>query len=70
MHTAALLVGGPARLSNLDGLFSGAAMDASRALRTARYTTAQELARPCPELGTNSDVRTAMSDGKARARLL
>ncbi len=64
MHTAAFMVGGGiAKRRKWDGPLSGAALTASQALRTARYTTVQDMVRACPELGTMEQARAAMADG-------
>ncbi len=61
-----------ARLSCALGtaLLSRAALKASQALRTVRYSTAMDMVRICPDLGPTDEARTAMADKAARDGLL
>ena len=60
---------GPAKRRAWDGPLSGAASEASQALRTARYT-ALDMVRICPSVGTTNEVRAAMADKRAQDQLL
>ncbi len=70
IHTAALMVGGVASKKTWDGPLSGAALKASQALRTARYTTVRDMVRICPSLGTSEQVDAAIADREDRDSLL
>ncbi len=61
-RTAALMVGGPTNPAPV------AALKASQALRTARYSTALGVVQSCFSLGTVEEA--AMADSQARQRLL
>ncbi len=62
--------GGDAERRKWDGPLSGTALNASQALRTAHYTTVQDMVWACSELGTVEQARVAMAGRIAKQALL